>query len=203
MKKLILSFLIVLSAIVGAYAQFNPIGTVSFDSLNANPAATLSSTSFGLVFTGTSNNPIPLNQNINLALLGGPNAGSLSLIAALTFANGLAQGDNTLLQVPGAFQDPSGAVYSVPGVPGGGIGFFEVEAWLGNDVTYAQAVGDLSPNGSSGIYSGFTGNGGIPPSIPVSIGDGMPSFLVTTPEPTTLALCGLGAASLLLLRRKK
>lgn len=185
---------------VAAHAQ---LGLVSFDNPNANPAATLSSSTFGLVFTGTALNPVPLHQDINLALLGGPSAGSLSPIVSFTFANGLANGDNTVFGTPGQFTDITGNVYDVPGVAADAVGFFQVEAWLGSDATYAAALLDGSAVGTSGIYQTLTGGTGAIQGPPRSVGDGMPSFLVATPEPTTLALCGLGAASLLLFRRRK
>jgi hypothetical protein len=202
MKKPIVGPLIALATALGAHAQTSLTGTVSFDNLNANPAATLASSTFGMVFIGTSSHPIPLDQDINLTLLGGPSAGSLSLISSLTFANGLAPEDNTFVQAPGEFLDTTGNIYNVPGVAAEGIAFLQIEAWLGNDATFAAALSDGSPVGTSGIYQSHTG-GGSPPAVPVSVGDGMPSFLVPSPEPTTLALCGLGTASLLLLRRKK
>jgi hypothetical protein len=208
MKKPILISLTALSITITTHAQTSFTGTVVLANDNANPAATLASSTFGLVFVGTANNPIPLNRDINLTFLGGNSVGSLSQIATLTFANGRAQGDYTTLQIPGQFLDLTGNVYGVPSFastsPTGLSAFFDVQAWLGNDTTYAAALADGSATGTSGIFEGPAGGLVNPvPFPPASIGDGMPSFLVTTPEPTTLALCGLGAASLLLLRRKK
>src|SRR5260221_13651807 len=137
MKKPILISSIAIFIAVGAHAQTSFTGTITFDNGNANPAATLSSSTFGMVFIGTINNPIPLDQDINVTLLGGNSAGSLSLINSLTFANGLAHGDNTLLQAPGIFLDPNGSIYQVPGFLSGNpvraFAYFKVEAWLGND----------------------------------------------------------------------
>jgi hypothetical protein len=202
MKKQILAGLIALGATVGAYAQPQN-GTFTFDNGDGNPLATPTSTNFGLIFICPGSSIIPLNQDINLTLLGGATAGSLSQIASLTFANGTAQGDWSFLQIPGQFADPKGLIYTVQGVAPGGTAFFEVEAWLGPDATYAEALNDAAV-GNSGIYQSQAGNIGIPPGPPLPIGDGMPSFtLGECPEPTTLAFGGLVAAVLLFLRRKK
>jgi len=195
MKKQILTGIIALGTAVGAFAQ----GQVTFDNGGANTAATPTSPNHGLVFTGTALNPVPLSQDINLVLLGGPSAGNLSVIATYLLSDGTAALDYGFGANPGQFADPNGNVYNVPGVLAGGTGTFQVEAWLGLDTSYAAAIADGSAFGTSGTYTSATGGttaaGAIPP---VSIGDAMPSFLVTAaPEPTTLALCGLGAASLL------
>jgi len=203
MKKQILTGIIALGTAVGALAQ----GTVTFDNGNANAAAGPSAANFGLVFTGGSNAPVPLGQDINLTLLGGASAGSLSTIATYLLADGTATLDWGFGQNPGQFADPNGNVYAVPGVALGGTGTFQVEAWLGQDTSYAAALADGSAHGTSGLYTSATGGGGSPPGAPISIGDAMPSFTLTlpgvVPEPTTFALLGLGASSLLLFRRKK
>lgn len=201
MKKLILAGILALGMAAIASAQ----STITFDNSNADPGATLASTNHGLIFIfKTITTGVPLDQDVNITLLGGPTAGSLTQIASLTFANGLAQGDYTAFGTPGQFADLSGNVYNIPGVAGGGTAFFEIEAWLGNAPDFQSALGAGPALGSSGVFSGATGGGGVPPGPPLSVGDYMPSFaLDPTPEPTTLALCGLGAVSLLLFRRKK
>jgi hypothetical protein len=203
MKKQIFAGLIALGATIGAYAQPQS-GTFTFDNSDGNPLATPTSTNFGLIFFCPGSSIIPLNQDINLTLLGGATAGSLSQIATLTFANGTAQGDNTALGIPGQFLNTSAITYTVPGVGPGGTAYFELEAWFGNAPTYqeADAFGDVV--GNSGIYQSKAGNNGSPPLPPLPIGDGMPSFTVgECPEPTTIALGGLGGTALLFLRRKK
>jgi hypothetical protein len=200
MKKQLLTGIIALGAAAGADAAQ---AWVTFDNSNGDPAATPSSTNFGLIFICGASSIIPLNQDINLVLLGGPNAGSLSQIAALTFATGTAQTDWSFLQIPGQFADPKGLIYTVPGVAPGGTAFLEVEAWLGPDATYAEAVNDAAV-GNSGVFQNATGGGGSPPGAPIDSGDGMPSFTVgECPEPTTFAFAGLSTAALLLFRRKK
>jgi hypothetical protein len=195
MKKQILTGILALGMAAGAFAQ----STVTFDNANANAAGTITSSNFGSIYI----NGALLNQDINMTLLAGATAGSLSQLASITFANGLANGDNTALGIAGQFLDTSGNVYNITGVAGGGVGFYEIEAWLGSAPDYATALAQGAGHGQTPIFSGGTGGGGVPPGPPVSVGDYMPALLVITPEPTTLALCGLGAASLLLFRRKK
>jgi hypothetical protein len=209
MKKQILTSLIALGAAYGACASPAWVSFDNVDNAYLNPASAFGSTNHGLIFVYTGFSVVPLTQDINVELLGGPSAGSLSPMASLTFANGTAQGDAAQLDAPGVFLDLSGTVYNVPGLVGGETAFLEVNAWLGNDATYVAALSDGSPSGTSGVYQSPTGgifpvNGFTNAYPPVSIGDSMPSFLVTNaPEPTTLAFGGLGAATLLLLRRKE
>jgi len=197
MKKQILTGIIALGTAVGAFAQ----GTVSFDNSNQSASPTPGDTHNGSIYV----NGALLNQDINLALMGGNSSSNMSQIVALTFAAGTAQTDWSFNGTPGGFADPSGLTYAVPGVALSGTAFLEVEAWLGPDATYALAASHGFAVGISPIYQSGTGGGGVPvPALPVSIGDAMPSFNATvSPEPTTFALCGLGAASLLLFRRKK
>jgi len=198
MKKQILTGILALGMAVGASAQ----GLVTFDNANANPAAGPSATTFGNIFV----NGALLNQDINLTLLGGSSSSNLTTYVTLLLKDGSAAGDNTALGNLGQFLDPSGGVYAINGVPLGAAGTFEVEAWLGLDTSYAAALADGSAAGTSGIFTSVTGGNGTPALPPNSVGDGMPSFNVVptiSPEPTTFAMLGLGAASLLLFRRKK
>jgi len=196
MKKQILTGIIALGTAAGALAQ----SSITFDNSGANAAGTVTSPDHGQLFV----NGVPLGQDINLTLLGGANAGSMSTIATYLLADGTADLDWGFLATPGQFADPNGNVYAVNGVAAGGTATLQVEAWLGLDTSYAAALADGSAVGTSGIYTsptgGTTAGGAIPP---VSIGDNMPAFNVkAAPEPATFALLGLGASSLLLFRRE-
>jgi len=185
----------------GVFAQ----GQITFD----NGGATnffVGATNAGAVFVKTGSTTALVNQDINVALLGGASAGSLSQLAVLQLqGNGLGQGDVTGIGTPGVFTDLSGALITIPGTGANGNAFFQVEAWTGNALTYAAAQADgTSAWGITPVFVNPTG--GTAPVAPADL-TGMPSLVLTTPtvtpEPTTLALCGLGAASLLLFRRKK
>jgi len=96
----------------------------------------------------------------------------------------------------------------VAGQAAGGIGEFEVAGWMGTTFTsYAQAA---AANDAVGFGTGFlnsTGGDGTPanPGKQLTGWDGQPDIVLTAPvpEPTTLALGGIGAAALLLFRRRK
>ena len=193
MRKLLLAALLTASASVGAFAQ----GTIAFDNqfnTNASPSATSS----GYVFSPTTG--LPETGKFNLELYGGPSAGTMTLIARLLQSDGSAL-SGADIGASGQWIDVTGQSYIVPGVPALGVGFFEVQAWEGNFSSYAAAEIGLGIFGNSGIFQNPTGGGSV--SAPDLIG--MPSFFLCPdcPEPGTLALCGLGAASLLFFRRKK
>jgi len=193
MKKTIITVLLAVGASVGAFAQ----GTIAFDN-QFNTNLTAGATSGGAVFDGSGH----LNGGeFNLQLFGGASAGTMSLIATLLQSDGSAASGNDI-GAPGLWIDTTGQSYVVNGVAALGTGFFQVDAWIGSASSYAAALGAPAANstGQSAIFQNATGGGNVPaPDL-----TGMPSFtLGTVPEPTTLALAGLGAASLLLFRRKK
>jgi len=193
MKKTILTGMLAIGASIGAFAQ----GTIAFDNqFNTNVFA--GATSSGAVIDKATG--LPETGNFNLQLWGGASAGSLSLIATLLQSDGSAA-SGTAIGAPGLWIDTTGNSYIVNGVPALGTGFFQVDAWIGSQADYgsALAAGNV-PVGQSAVFQNATGGGAV--SAPDLVG--MPSFTVgIAPEPTTLALCGLGAASLLFFRRKK
>lgn len=87
-------------------------------------------------------------------------------------------------------------------------GTFIVEGWTGNFASYAAAT---AGNGWVGQTPSFVNSEGNPatPTPPVGLsgqsGSGWNGnlVLVPVPEPSTIALGGLGAAALLLFRRRK
>src|SRR5258708_30956320 len=99
----------------------------------------------GFVYPNTGSCPQLLNQDVNLTLLGGATAGSLSQLATLQLAgNGLGQADVTGIGTAGVFTDLSGALITINGTGANGNAFLQVEAWLGTDLTYAAALADGS-----------------------------------------------------------
>jgi len=185
MKKT-LTTLVCLLAGVAAFAQ----GTVNFANL-----------------VGTAlNQPITLSdQTTRLAgntfmaeLLGGASAGSLSVIGSTPFLAG--GGAGYFL----------GGTRVITGVGEGLVAFIQIHAWdTTKGATYALALaagqsGVQDAWGSSGIFSVTTGApNGSPPTTPATL-VGLTSFTLNpVPEPSTFALAGLGAAALLLFRRRK
>jgi len=104
---------------------------------------------------------------------------------------------------------------SIPSVQPGVDANFVICAWWtgtsGQDTTYALAAAD--PNGqfghsaviTSGALAGTDSNGNVFTQTPSTIGWSSFSLqgAAITPEPSTLALFGIGAAGLLLFRRRK
>jgi len=87
--------------------------------------------------------------------------------------------------------------YTTPGVAAGGTITLEVIAYDTADGSYANAK-------YRGHSSAFTMAVGDPSGAPTKTGDTMPTFSVLpVPEPSIFALSGLGAAALMLIRRKK
>jgi len=190
MKKLILSALAAATSL-GAYAQ----GTIYVDN-TANSDTSPQASTGGLLFQeGSSGTPVLYSGAFSLSVLGGASASSLSPIVTLTGATA------PFNYGGGIFGDSTGASYTVPGVAGSGIATLEVEAWTGNFSSYAAAV---TGGGSYGevTFQNATGGGGVPQALPVDL-VGMPALILTTPEPSTIALGALGTAALVFFRRRK
>jgi len=195
MKKIIITGLLAVCASVGASAQ----GVIFFDNQANTNVAIINASSSGGVFK----NGAPDAENFNLQLFGGSSSSNMVLLATLLSSDGSAI-TGAAAGAPGQWIDGIGNSYVVPGVAAGGTGFFDVQVWDGPYGSYAAALsGKTGFGGDSGVFQNGVGGGPIPtPDL-----TGLPSFslvsLAPVPEPTTLALCGLGAASLLLFRRKK
>jgi hypothetical protein len=93
---------------------------------------------------------------------------------------------------------------TVPGLTAGQNGTFQIRAWSGNFTSYEAALaGGALYTGNSGDFTNPTGGVGDPPTpaSPLSGFTGM--TVIGVPEPSTLALAGLGLGALLLIRRRK
>jgi hypothetical protein len=220
MKKLILSA-ITLSSAASVFAQ----GTVTFANRVANIATTH-------VYSGpryiTGNGPADsppgltdytgfnligtvggLSASTTLAtLLGAPGANAPesimlpSMSPPTTFRTGLAAGN--IVGTTATFSNIA------PDYP---VGTFEMVAWdnsSGLFPTWASAsaavANGLIIGGRSApfVIQSIGGTFNTPPSIISSLpGVGLQSFSISIPEPTTVALAGLGAAALLFFRRRK
>jgi len=190
MKKL--AAVLCLSALTtGAFAQ----GLINF----ANSPATLVSADIGG----------------NVAAINGT-AGSY-YFGLLTSATGTAgsfsfagvYGTNLVNASGGRFSGGNGVV--IPNWAPGATMFYEVAGWsgtLGHDFnpSWLTAAPTTGLFGISASASGVAGGGpnSLPPLVPFG-GTGIPSgfTVVATPEPTSMALAGLGAAALLIFRRRK
>jgi len=130
--------------------------------------------------------------------------------AQLWSANGVGQTEASLVAVPGSITSfRTGSVagtfaagnLTIPNVPGAGNGTFQLRAWdnAGGTITTWDAA---SSRGKSDLFTinSLGDNALILPADMVNIR----SFnLQAVPEPSTFVLAGLGAAALLIFRRRK
>jgi len=148
--------------------------------------------------------------NVTLNSLAGPLATKGSFQVALLWYNGSSFVQEGAVYTSGAnSQDGNGYFYgetvTVPTFANQGT--FEVEGWTGNFANYAAAVGGGAYVGLTASFVNNEGNPATPtPAVAIngSTGSGWNGNLVLiVPEPSTIALGGLGAAALLLFRRRK
>jgi len=168
-----------LLALTGQSALGKPVGTTVYG------GPLLSGTGYTFQFWAGS-------SSANLALIVG---------ASTTFRTGTGALPNGLV---------NGGTVTIPGVEPGVAGFYQIHVWDNkggtlSDWASAQAAG--TGMGSSAILStGLTG--GVDPvtgnPVATPFANTWVSFNITAiPEPATFALAGLGAAALLIFRRRK
>jgi len=184
MKKLLLGGLLAGMA-VSAFAQ----GQVYLDNL-ANTSTSPTATSNGLFFLNTGGGPVLISQDFNASFFGGTDSANLVLLR--TFAGGTAAGDNGF--GAGTFNDPQGVAATVAGATT--VAFFRIDAWIGASPDFNGAT----TRGSSGVFSNPVAT---PPGAPPDFVNMPATIIVGVPEPSTFALAGLGAAALLIFRRRK
>jgi hypothetical protein len=181
MKRLLIVAATMIAA-VGAYAQ----GTVNFN----NRVTTAGIDAPVLTFEGAK-----IDGAAGFAqLFAGADANSLVAVGApVNFRTGAAAGYFN-----------GGSVDA--GLAGGATASLQVRAWLASQgSTWAAASASAGGFGSSAVLNGIVlGNpNGAPPTVPADL-VGLAGFSLSqiVPEPTTLALGVLGAAALLIRRRK-
>lgn len=90
---------------------------------------------------------------------------------------------------------------AVPGLPLGGSGVAQLWVWQSSFSSFEAAMAAGSCVGKSAVFAITTGGQGEPPAVPGNLVN-FKGFMVCIPEPSTIALGLLGAASLLFFRRK-
>jgi len=177
MKKLLVTLTAVLVASVSAMAQ----GTSAQISINNRNLTDASGNTYQAPINGDTT-----GATAQLFLVGSGGA-----LTALT--------PTTVFRIGAAAPYVSAQVVDVPGVTPGTSAQFVLKAWIGSDFDSAQTKGQSAPFTVSNL--GGTPPGGLP-ITPPSL-NGLQSFdLVTTPEPSTIALAALGAAAFFIRRRK-
>jgi hypothetical protein len=134
--------------------------------------------------------------------------------SATLWAGAASATEGELVLVPGSLRDfrtggfagainNSGGVIAIPGVGEGSMAALQVRAWdnAGGTITsYADALLAGANAGKSALFTSPALGGNAPPPNMV----GLTSFnIYAVPEPSTFVLAGLGAAALLVLRRRK
>jgi hypothetical protein len=223
MKKTLFALAAIVGVGVSAYSQgvvvvgnsfinsdvvdYNAANTVLTGSANYTPASSFTAQ---LWYTAATTQPTPSS-------LGADQYGYLSLSQFNTAASGLTLAD-TLTGSGGSFEDPNGVLLS--GTTGGAAATLVLVAWTGSYANLAAAV------------SGGADVGIITFSNPTAIGTSDPNFYYLTgwdaltpspaaaaynsttfggsdlvlspvPEPTSLALAGLGGFGMLMALRRK
>jgi hypothetical protein len=222
MKKLLL-YLITLTSAASVFAQ----GTVILNN-NVPGVGTTHVWSGPVYLTGNSFNDIPPGSTpyaasgcILIGTVGGMTASTA--FATLIGAPGSNVPESLMvpsISPPTTFRSGSGSGFVVARtdtfsniLPDAPVATFELVAWdnaSGLYPTWAQAsvaaAFGLIYGGHSApfVIQSIGGNANFSPVIVSSIpGQGLQSFSITIPEPTTVALAGLGAAALLVFRRGK
>ena len=191
MKKL----LIVL-ACLAATLMVRGQGTMDVGNMTTGPNGSVDAPIYDLVVGGTK-----LAGSGYLAqVYAGPTAGSLTAVMATPAPFYSAASGGAGYYNPGA-----NYLLPVTGVAAGGTAFVQVVAWEAAAGTFVQAQASSTFKwGQSSTFSIALGGSGSPPSLPSAM-VGLTSFAIAAhvvPEPSTMALGLLGAATLLLRRRK-
>ena len=201
MKKVILTMALT-AMCVGAFAQ----GKVTFvnDSLHTYMfGSAVLAADAGLAGQLTPITPLPSGVSLRADLYAGTSSGSLFLYSTTTLSTSTPGRQNTLNVT---LNDPDGVGAAV-GLPGGTPAFFQVQI---RDSNFATAA--LSQAGNS--YYGFSSIFNVTPSSSIAFNSivnptfstwaqGNPAITVQiAPEPTSMALAGIGAAAMVIFRRR-
>jgi hypothetical protein len=194
MKRTVLATVLGSAGLIGMALSSYGQGQIAFDNYNSTPYSTYP------VQYGTLGQGVPANlagtaagASINVEL--GYFIGTSSSAAAMTLIPSSITAINTSLLGGGFF---TGGAVTIPGYLSGPVSF-EILAWSGASLATAAYSDEANPT----IWT----EASIPgPGLPAGFFSALNAntILTPTPEPTTLALAGLGGlASLVALRRKQ
>lgn len=185
MKKTLATIITVGALVASSYAQ----GTVTFNN---------SATTQVKLWTSLTDNTL-----VNMPVGGGRVELLWAAVGTTDLALFSSVGTTGFTTAPGRF---SGGAVTIPTTVAGGPAALVVRGWNGASLTWAGRDTALGQEGWSTIWTqAATGNPTtVPPGTPTSILPGFAGLtLAPVPEPSSMVLAGLGAASLLLFRRRK
>jgi len=221
MKKILVA-LAVVASVGSSFAQ----GTVAFVNGTTSKVGTnsvVNGVSTGSI-SGLGNYYFALFYSASATKVGGSSAAVVGTNgtyafndASWTFAPG-AYGTNIASagRFSSVISDANGAT-AVTGVAGGSVAQFTVIGWSANIGSTLAALQSWYNNGSPTTLTGWIGESIVSSPITTGAGVGLPPGLfgstgpitaftlgqvVPTPEPSTMALAGLGSAALFLFRRR-
>jgi hypothetical protein len=215
MKKILVTTLAVCALVAGAMAQ----GQITFSASGTADPGALFYTMDGKLTSKVkipAGGLIPGVGQVNIALYGAAVGTTLSLTpAGFPDLSAWKIGSPILQAVGPAAGGMTGKIVTMDaslGAAGGNVQL-EVVAWTGAATSWADAIANPGANlfawsgdKLSGGALGWTSGSGSA-TTPFVIGKGPGAFnglvLAPIPEPSTFALAGLGAAALLIFRRRK
>jgi len=191
MKKLILTVAMVAAVSVGAFAQ----GTISFQNAVGGVGGRITTNN------GTSSGLAQGTYTVQI-LYGTTGTTLANLTPGAIFTSSTGSGlffDGSTLTLTGITAG-SGSADTQNNVS------IAILGWTGNFASYAAAVAGGAFVGETAVFNNPTGGGGTPAAAAANLVNWLAAnnlVLTPVPEPSTIALGGLGAAALLLFRRKK
>jgi len=209
MKKILVTTLVACALVSSALAQ----GLITFSASTGNLIRY--TTDGTTVVNVPSGNPaqVPGFGNFNLALYGAPVGTTLSLVGGVPDLTGWTKATPVLQQIGPAQGGMTGKIVDLASVVNAAGNLqLTVVAWTGSATDFKTAAASTSPvllgwTGSTlsgGALSWQSGSGTA--TTPYVIAKGADAYnglvLAPIPEPTIFALAGLGAAALLIFRRR-
>jgi len=196
MKKLILS--------VTATAGLAMAGSAQQVYFHDSNAANSQSNDVSITVAGVTT--VDTTQDLNLELLVGSTAGNVTTdvvtlllsqtTASATTGLGTVQPAKGDISFAGLIVDQTGNGYTVPA----GTAFYQVLAWEGSSATF-PGLGTATLAGESAVL-GFNP---LPAASAPAVEENLPvdiNLTAVVPEPSTLAMAGVGLVSMLFMRRR-
>ena len=207
MKKVILTISVVAGFSAAGFAQ----GILVADNSNGgNPPAydvtingvkdTTTDINLELLYSSSATTSLDAGSGLNILASGSPVVTFLQSATAAPSTGTLGQtySDSGIISTFGTVYDGTGTEFTLPA----GTYDFQILGWTGNYNTLDAAAAAGQAVGATSVFSATAA---ASPALPADVsGMGILNLApVAVPEPTTLAMAGVGLASMLIFRRKK